>query len=128
MTAKGFANFLRENKNIFIIISNLLVFNEVLFNILQAKHFDILYCSKKIIDFQNQLKEERENFDSIWSSITENSDEFLMKTRRIRQTEIDQKDYYRRLYIEIIDNIHTQIDIRFKSFEKFQYLGFTKSY
>jgi len=45
----------------------------VLFDILQANNFEILYCSRKILDFQNQLKQEREIFDTIWSSITENS-------------------------------------------------------
>lgn len=125
MTARGFANFLQDNKNIFIIhiLSNLLVFTDILFNILQAKNFDILYCSEKIVDFQNQLKHERKNFNTVWSAITENSNELSVNNHNIRQTEIDKKDYYRRLYFEIIDNIHTQIDIRFKSFEKLQYFN-----
>lgn len=120
MTAKGFANFLQENKNIFIIqiLYNLLIFTDVLFNILQSKNVDILFCSQKILDFKNQLNQERENFDTIWALFTQNSNELSVSKRR---TEIDKKDYYRRFYFEIIDNIQTQINIRFKSFEKLQY-------
>jgi len=51
MTAKGFANFLQENKNIFIIqiLSNLLIFTDLLFNILQSKNVDIIFCSQKYL-------------------------------------------------------------------------------
>lgn len=127
ITAKGFANFLQEFKNIFVIkmLSNLLAFTDVLFNILQTKNFDILYCSQKVLEFQNQLKE-RDNFDSIWLSVTESSDELFVQNRNSRHnTEKSGKDYFRfrRLYFEIIDNIQTQMDIRFKSFEKLQYFN-----
>jgi len=89
-----------------------------LFNILQSKNVDILFCSQEILDFKNQLSQERENVDTIWALFTQNSNELSLSKRR---TEIDKKDYYRHLYFEIIDNIQTQINIRFKSFEKLQY-------
>jgi len=112
--------FFKKIKKIFIlqILSNLLIFTDVLFNILQSKNVDILFCSQKILDFKNQSNQERENFGTIWALFTQNSNELSVSKRR---TEIDKNDYYRRFYFEIIDNIQTQINIRFKSFEKLQY-------
>jgi len=78
------------------------------------------FVVKKILDFKLQLQQVRENFDTMWASFTEISNELLVNNCKVRQIEIDKKDY-RRLYFEIIDNILTQIDIRFKSFEKLQY-------
>lgn len=58
--SKEFVNFFQENKNIFTIqiIPNILIFTNILFNILQSKHFDILFYSKKILDFKNQFYQE----------------------------------------------------------------------
>lgn len=56
--------------------------------------------------------------------MTKNSNELFVINRKVRQTVINKKDYYRRLYFEIIDNIQTPINIRFKSFEKLQYFDF----
>ncbi|XP_060864313.1 zinc finger MYM-type protein 1-like [Metopolophium dirhodum] len=40
---------------------------------------------QKILDFQNQLYQERENFDTLWESFTENANELFVSNRRAKE-------------------------------------------
>ena len=61
--SRGFLAFLQEIETIFLleVFSMLLTYTDILYNLLQTKHFDILYCSSKVIDIKDNLQYDREH-------------------------------------------------------------------
>lgn len=59
--SQGFINFLISEHTYFLLltISKIFSLTDVLFNVLQTKHLDILYCVKKIEETKDQLQNYR---------------------------------------------------------------------
>jgi hypothetical protein len=93
----------------------------VLFSPLQTKHFDILYCEKKIKETQAHLNHDRDHyFPSIWVRAVSQKKPAEQHKRR-RHSEEENQMTYKRLYVELIDCIVYPIDVRFSQFEKLEY-------
>lgn len=127
--ARGFHSFLNEfnTKLMLEIFSKLFSYTDVLYNILQGTSVDIMYCHQKVSDTVKQLQRDRQDgFDFVWNSTTSDS-EVEPSTKRARRD--IGRDFYRRLYFEIVDNLVEQIQTRYGSISKlsfFHLLGHQK--
>lgn len=103
------------------IFSEIFPFTDNLFNILQTKSNDIGFCVKKIEEFKNLICNKRNEFEKFWEKTS--NDNLEPQRKRIR-TEfiVDRRTSYRRLFIEILDNITGQLNNRFKNFSGIQFL------
>lgn len=96
-------------------------YTHVLYNHLQTKDFDMLYCEKKIKETQVRLNHDRVHpFPSIWAPAVSQKNPAEQGKRR-RHGEEEYEVTYKRLYTEITDYIIYQTDDRFSHFEKLEY-------
>ena len=124
--ARGFVHFLNDYKTKFFleVFSKVFRYTDVLYDILQSKSFDIMYCSKKIIEIVDHLKLQRseEIFEEFWSKSNENDSELIELLSQKRGVSlVERKTLCRKNYYEIIDGITMQIDLRFKSFSNLSF-------
>ncbi|KAL4148885.1 hypothetical protein QTP88_003030 [Uroleucon formosanum] len=97
----------------------LLKHTDILYEVLQTKRLDILYCVKKIEETKFQLKNYRLNlFEKLWEIVLSDKGDFELQ-RKIR----DPKTFYKVLFNEIFDNILTNLQARFGSLNKFEFLS-----
>ena len=78
---EGFFRFLHKFETIWLlkVFSKLFTYTDVLYNVLQSKMYDVLYCANKIEEFLRDLQHERgHRFDKIWSSAVECGDNALV--------------------------------------------------
>lgn len=126
--AQGFIHFLSklDTKFLLVLFNKVFFFSDVLFNILQNKHMDISYCTAKIDEFHDMLKNMRESgFEDILDEATtqEDGEEPLVSTRQADMTETS----YRHLYYEILDTLIMQMKTRFESRKDLQFVSLLDS-
>ena len=132
--SEGFLRFLNKFETIWLleVFSKLFSYMDVLYNVLQSKMYEVLYCAEKIEEFLRDLQHERNHgFDGIWSSTVECEDNAISERERERRNsnESDTKTYCSALFSAIIDNMSEQIKTRYASLSKldfFQLLWPTK--
>lgn len=122
--AKGYLHWLKENFD-FNFLLNIFVeifpFTDTLFDILQTKSNDIAFCIRQIDDFRNTIIKKREQFKNIWDK-TENMG-LGPERKRMRINDVgDRETSYRRLYVEIFDNILQQMNSRFQNFSELKFV------
>ena len=128
MAAVGYLKFLCKYKTVFLlnVLSTIYSQTDILFNILQNKNFDIIYCDKKIEEIKVFFKKERESgFGHYWT-LTNNSAEIDfddVKVKRKKKDDLPKEDFYRKLFFEIIDNIEGQLCSRFSTLRKLEIFG-----
>lgn len=127
LKTRGFVSFLREFKTRFLIsvFAKIFSFSDVVFDILQSKSLDIVFCAKTVDDLFNNIQRIRdEDFMSIYN---EAEREFIacredhVATRRA--CDKDKQLSIKRLFDEILDNVLVQIKERFKSIDKFHFFS-----
>lgn len=123
--SQGFLAFLNNFKTIFLleIFSKLFSYTDVLYNLLQTRNYDVVYCSKNIKEISEQLQFDREHsFDIFWkSSMAQNCDTYCKQRVKRHHSDETEMDIYRRLYFEIVDHILCEIEQRFSSFDKLEF-------
>jgi hypothetical protein len=122
--SQGFLSFLRSLNTIFLlqVFSRLFAYTDVLYNLLQTRNFDILYCCQKIEEIKNELQRARDTaFNEIWyAALGRRGEEFESPTNKRRRGCIG-KDACCQLYFEIIDNISVHTETRFAALKKLEY-------
>ncbi|XP_022160087.1 zinc finger MYM-type protein 1-like [Myzus persicae] len=119
--SQGFINFLDSRQTYFLLIvfSKIFSLTDILYEVLQTKRLDILYCVKKIEETKCQLQNYRLNlFEKLWETVLSDKGDFELQ-RKIR----DPKTFYKVLFNEIFDNILTNLQARFGSLIKFEFLS-----
>ena len=124
--SEGFLRFLNKFETIWLleVFSKLFSYTDVLYNVLQSKMYDVLYCADKIEEFLRDLQHERDHgFDGIWSSTVECEDNAISERERERRNSIesDTKTYCSALFSAIIDNMLEQIKTRYASLSKLDF-------
>lgn len=119
LLARGCASFLESFKTCFLIdlFSSIFSHTDVLFDILQNKTNDLIYCCKKIEDVKSMLNEKRENmFPEFWKNILETSTEQPRKRRNE-----DPELFFKSLFHEILDTLIVQITDRFGNYKDLEF-------
>lgn len=95
-------------------LSEIFVKTDFLFNLIQNKQTDVEVAKREIESFESWMCSEFLNkFESIFDSIIECAEP--PRKRQLLNSSIDLKTNYRRLFVEIKDNVVTQIKERYKS-------------
>ncbi|KAL4104452.1 hypothetical protein QTP88_019753 [Uroleucon formosanum] len=119
--SQGFINFLDSRQTYFLLIvfSKIFSLTDNLYEVLQTKRLDILCCVKKIEETKCQLQNYRLNlFEKLWETVLSDKGDFELQ-RKIR----DPKIFCKVLFNEIFDNILTNLQARFSSLNKFEFLS-----
>jgi hypothetical protein len=123
VAAQGFIKFLTSLETAFLLVifSKIFCYTDVLFNILQSKHFDILYCSQKVQETRREILNLRNTYDLIWieTLACHNDDESPPSKRHCREEDptISRKS----IYNDIFDNIVVQLQERFGFLPQLQF-------
>jgi hypothetical protein len=91
--------------------------SDCLYNILQKSQVDVGYCSNKIKEFQSWLRVEfQSEFDQIYESTLQNN-----SAPRLRRNIRCAKTEYKRIYVQIIDNIFCEVNDRYSEIFKLKF-------
>ena len=125
MAAIGYRKFLRKFETVFLLklFSTVFAFSDILYNVLQTKSLDVIFCATKINEFQEYLHRERDTgFQPLWKSSND-----LAQPREIKRMKCSTVDSvesrYRMLFYEIIDNLLNNLKVRFLNIEKLEFFG-----
>lgn len=95
---------------------------DILFSLLQNKQVDLEKANNGIKSFETWISQTFINhFDSIYSSIEEYC-EPPRRRQRLNNPEIDLKTSFKRLFVEIIDHVKSQISNRYQCFSTLPFL------
>lgn len=124
--SRGYLDMLKNEVNfnlLLLIFSEVFPFCDILFAVLQNKTSDINFCIKKIQEFKSIISAKREQFHRLWSKFQQLDIQIQQQRRKMRTAVVgDEEACYRRLFLEIIDNISTHIDARFANFNSLKFL------
>ncbi|XP_063216599.1 zinc finger MYM-type protein 1-like [Bacillus rossius redtenbacheri] len=124
--ARGFLMMLRDFQFNFLlcVFGELFSLTDVTFNIVQSKYLDITFCSKEVEALKDKLNTKRNcGFDKIWLKTETVSDcEPARKKRKGNCSEATVKDDFRRMYLEILDTVIMQLNIRFQSLHDLKFI------
>ncbi len=98
----------------------------MVFDIVQQRAMDVLYCKKRIESLLAFVKEKRSEgaFQAVYAKaadLTSDPRDEPMRKRRLTQLQ-DPQERYRNLYMAILDNILEQIPRRFSNLESMLFL------
>ncbi|XP_026110012.1 uncharacterized protein LOC113082684 isoform X1 [Carassius auratus] len=126
--AKGFVRKLEDFEFVFMLYTYEQIFSEtdVVFDIVQQRAMDVLYCKNRIESLLAFVKEKRSEgaFQAIYAKtadLTSDPRDEPMRKRRLTQLQ-DPQVRYRNLYMAILDNILEQIPQRFSNLESMLFL------
>ncbi len=126
--AKGFVRKLEDFEFVFMLYTYEQIFSEtdVVFDIVQQRAMDVLYCKKIIESLLAFVKEKRSEgaFQAVYAKaadLTSDPRDEPMRKRRLTQLQ-DPQERYRNLYMAILDNILEQIPRRFSNLESMLFL------
>jgi hypothetical protein len=126
-SARGFLTLLRDFEfNFFVgMFSSIFPHSDSLFQILQFKTCDRVYCNKNNEDIKTHLGQVRLNFESFCKEIvTTLPSIYSVKLNRMEPLEgEDKKSSYRRLFLEILDVMVTNISDRFSDILKLKFFN-----
>ena len=101
------------------VFSSIFPLTEFLFSILQTKSMDIVYCLFMVESTMQKIKQIRDaKFEEIWTFVTENYGEPVCK----RKQTLSPKEKYSQEFHEIFDSILLQLEARFGSMEKLEFI------
>lgn len=109
----GFLNNLKEFEFNFLLHTFSEIFSEtdILYEILQKKTSDIVYCAQKITEFEIFMEQYRNKFDIKYNFILASNCDRPKRKRGVD----DVKLYYKRVFYEIIDNVLNECRSRYKN-------------
>lgn len=123
-SSRGYLQLLESDFNfnfLLNVFSKIFPHTDVLFDILQSKSNDIGFCVQNINALENRLSEKRDRFQQIWDETVNLITEPQRKRMRVDNVG-DRETSYRRLYLEIFDNITQQLRARFQNFSELKFL------
>lgn len=129
--AKGYLKFMNDLEFSFLTVVYKHIFDvtDPLFNILQKKTLDITYCKRQIFLAKDRLKSLRN--ETKFNMIFDQAETRITGARRIKLSNTiikgDEKTSLRILYYEILDNIDTQIEVRFTDLTQLLYFSLADS-
>ncbi len=119
---------LEDFEFVFMLYTYEQIFSEtdVVFDIVQQRAMDVLYCKKRIESLLAFVKEKRSEgaFQAVYAKaadLTSDPRDEPMRKRRLTQLQ-DPQERYRNLYMAILDNILEQIPQRFSNLESMLFL------
>lgn len=126
--AKGFINSLKQFDFIFFMIIYKEIFNitDVLYEILQSKNLDIVYCNAQVNSAIERIKLLRTDEKAVFLFNEATKISPLKQKRRLTE-ESDQLNKYKIIQFEILDNIITQMTERFKDLNKLKFVSLVDS-
>ena len=126
--AKGFVMKLEDFEFMFMLYTYEQIFSEtdVVFDIVQQRAMDVLYCKKRIESLLAFVKEKRSegDFQAVYekaAGLTSDPRNEPLRKRCLSQFQ-DPQERYRNLYMAILDNLMEQIPLRFSSLESLRFL------
>uniref|UniRef100_A0A8C5G6F7 TTF-type domain-containing protein n=1 Tax=Gouania willdenowi TaxID=441366 RepID=A0A8C5G6F7_GOUWI len=126
--AKGFLMKLEDFEFVFMLYTFEQIFSEtdVVYDIVQQRAMDVLYCKKRIESLLAYVKEKRSEgaFQTVYAKaahLTSDPQTERLRKRRLLQLQ-DPKECYRNLYMAILDNLSEQIPRRFANLESMRFL------
>ena len=127
--AQGFKSNLANLNFVFLLLTFEDIFQktELLFNILQKKTNDVQMCINAVSDcilYMKNLRSDQQYsvFMESAETATQSDSLNILKTRRHESMEDSVSYKYKQVYFEILDNILTQLEVRFSNYEKLQFL------
>lgn len=113
--ANGFLSTLTDFTFCFLLrtFDKIFTFTSVLYNILQTKAFDIVFCRQKIDEIRKSIAAMRSDFESVYAETIKEVGE-PSKRNQIN---------YKQVYCEIFDNINNHFITRFQDYGSLQFLG-----
>lgn len=131
--AVGLKNYLTDSKFCFLLEAFKLIFEQtdVVFSILQNKLTDINFARNRLTALMKTLRDYRTDekyFNHIYDSLNLDS-EPVQKKRKVTLDLPNIQQNYKQIFIEILDTVIMQIEIRFKDLDKltfFDLLTFDK--
>jgi hypothetical protein len=125
--AEGFKAYLEELQFVFLlaIFEEIFQKTELLFQILQKKTNDVQFCIKAVSEcmlYIRELRSEEKYRGFIESAEHGTGLNVLTSLKRHEQKENNASSKYKQVYYEILDNIHTQMEVRFSNLEKLTFL------
>ncbi|CAI9722604.1 finger MYM-type 1-like [Octopus vulgaris] len=124
-SAIGFLHILKAPDFLFLleVFSDIFSFTDVLFNILQSKSHDIVYCKQQIDKTRTVLENKLDNFSVFYDRLGEKYGvDAGIGIQRSKNISIDPQRHYRTLYNKIISTIVDQIKARYSSLEEFKFM------
>ncbi|KAJ8911273.1 hypothetical protein NQ315_015276 [Exocentrus adspersus] len=95
--------------------------SNTLYAVLRNKTSDVNFCVKKIQELQEIVSKSRDNFDDVWNRFQQLDIPVNKRVCSASRGE-DEKTYFQRLAIGIVDNISKHMEIRFKHFQGLKFL------
>ena len=120
----GYFAFLDKFQTRFLItvFSRIFSLTDTLFEILQSKGMDILYCGQKIQELIENVKKIKESdFELIFQ------ESFVLTDASFEMRRTETPDLYKHLFQEITDNILTQLTSRFKTISELEFFNLLNS-
>lgn len=116
--ATSFLHTLREFEfNFFLhVFNDIFAETDILYNIMQKKTSDIAYCVQKVKEFEAYLDRFRLSFDNIYDKVVS----ICGQPKRKRNVD-DVKLHYKRIFIEIIDNIYNESRDRYSNLKNLKF-------
>lgn len=136
--AGGLKNYLLDDHFLFFLHTFKLIFQEsdIVFSLLQDKNTDITYARNRLNALVIRLQEYRNNeiyFNDIYNNynipeaeVPEPETSVPTKKRKITYNLTDHKQNYKQLFVEIIDTIIGQINIRFSDLSNLKFFDLVK--
>ncbi|XP_046855171.1 zinc finger MYM-type protein 1-like [Xenia sp. Carnegie-2017] len=119
--ARGYRQALADFQFVFClkIFSEIFGLTDVLYNIIQSKQFDIVFCVTKVRETKDKIQEQRTKFVDYWNFTSS-----IVKVALKRgQSEEDVKASFRQMFFCVVDTIVVQIDSRFESLNSRAFLS-----
>lgn len=117
----SFLNNLKEFEFNFFLNTFSEIFSEtdILYEILQKKTSDIVYCVKKINEFENFMEQYRTKFDIKYNTTLESNCDRPKRKRGVD----DVQQYYRRVFYDIVDNVLNECRSRYKNLKDLKFFN-----
>ncbi|XP_046841831.1 zinc finger MYM-type protein 1-like [Xenia sp. Carnegie-2017] len=110
---RGYRQVLADFQFVFClkIFSEIFGLTDVLYNIIQSKQFDIVFCVTKVRETKDKIQEQRTKCVDYWNFTSS-----IVKVALKRgQSEEDVKASFRQMFFCVVDTVVVQIDSRFES-------------
>lgn len=86
---------------------------DILYNILQTRSFDIVFCRKKIDEMRRTIYSLRSEFESVYAETVKETCEPSKRNNA----------NYKQIYCEIFDNVDGHLEMRFQDYGKLSFLS-----
>lgn len=101
---------------------------DIVFSVLQHKLTDVVFAKNRLnnlIDTLQNYRNDEEYFSKIYEHINSESNyELTNETRKSSLDLPDKKQHFKQIFIEVLDTVIVQIQVRFSDIQKLNFLIF----